>query len=327
MIDEEKNLEKKTDDLNKEEKNTGPSIEERVKKYEDIEGISTRKLDIGLWFVKNYKYFRLGFIICLIILSFVSWSYTISNFAYYYIKGIYKDELMIREITESYLSSHDYIKETAPKDLILSPLEIFKANNKYDILALIKNPNLKHWGRFAYCFLDGNNEFSCANSFIYPGESKYLLSLAQDLTASPGNIKLVIDDLNWGRVNRRVTGEWENYYNNHMDIITGNINFTPKSANNLSENIDLSLLEFTAANKTAYNYWVVNFNILFYNNNSLVGVNKYSLEEFLAGAEEKITMSWPNSFSRANKIQIIPEVDIFDENNYIKYEGGAGEEK
>lgn len=302
------------------------SMEDRVKKYEDTEGLSTKRLNFGLWFVEKRKYLRLSVIIALIIISATSWSYTIYSFAYYFTRGVHEDELLVEGIVQSSLIGHDYVKSVSAKDLIFSPLRILKTNDKYDILAQIKNPNVKHWGNFAYCFLDKGKEFACANSFIYPGTEKYLLALAQDLTSSPTDIKLVIKDMTWRRINRRVNN-WDKFYNEHMGIYTQDIKFTPNNSNNISENIRLSSLEFTAVNKSAFNYWAVNFNILFYNNNSLVGVNRYSIFEFLSGATERVEMNWAGSFSRANKIEVIPEVDILNDDNYIKYEGGIGEEK
>ena len=202
-------------------------------------------------------------------------------------------------------------------------------SNKYDIFSKISNPNSRYLCNIKYCFIFGNenNEIECSESFIFPNETKYLLSLAKTFEQSPENLRFIIKDISWHRINLHKYPDWQNFYNEHLDIIIGNAKFKPTELSGLSEKIDLNSLEFTVYNNTAYNYWDVTFNIFLYSGNRIVGVNKYILQEFMSKEKRNIQISWSGRFSRVSDIEIIPEINVMDEDVYIKYKGGVGEEK
>lgn len=315
-----------------EEKNKTQPIEKSkeidIDKYTDIEGLSTKKLNFGLWIIEHRERLRTALIIFLVVVSAISWAYTIYGFAYYFARGMNEDEILIQELIQVNTIGHDYILKLSARDLVYFPVNILKASkDKYDLLVVLKNPNLKHMSVFEYCFLDKNETIDCAENFIFPGETKNLLSLAQEFTYKPTNIKFILKNIRWKRINLHKFPDWEKFKNDHLNISIVDIKFKPAKSSGLSEKLNLNSLEFTATNNTAYNYWEVPLIILLHNNNLVVGVNKYTLSEFMSGEKREIQMSWLGNISRVNNIKIIPEINIMLDDIYIKYEGGIGEEK
>jgi len=47
----------------------------------------------------------------------------------------------------------------------------------------------------------------------------------------------------------------------------------------------------------------------------------------MSGENRPVQLSWPGNISRIDRVEIIPEINIMDDNIYIKYEGGIGEER
>jgi len=318
--------------IENETQNQSPEAEKEVdevdiEKYKDIEGISTKKLNFGLWITEHKKQFRMSLIIFLIVVAATSWAYTIYGFAYYFSRGMKEDEILVKDLLASNTIGHDYIVKISAQDLIYSSVNVLRTGSKYDFLTEIKNPNEKHWASFRYCFLIQGKEVDCSGGFILPKETKYLMSLAQEFEYQPTNIQFVVRDLKWQRINAHKYPDWQQFKDEHLNFEIKEVGFSPAESSGLSEKLSFNLLEFTTRNNTPYNYWEVVFNILLSRGSSIVGVNKYTVAEFMSGEEKFIQINWPDNLGRVNDIEIIPEINIIQDGIYIKYEGGIGEEK
>ena len=318
--------------INNEEAGNGDENEKPktvdIKRYKDIGGLTLRRLDWGLWYVEHKKILQRILIGFLILVSGASWSYTIYGFAYYYTRGIAEDELMAKQIIEAGHLNHEAILMSMPKDLVYDQTKILKANeDRYDFYARVMNPNDRHSVLIEYYFLTSTGETEHAKEFILPGETKYFLSLSNELESRPVNAQLRLADVNWNRIDRHEISDWELFKDKRIDFTINDAQFVPANQSGLSDKINLNHLEFTAKNNSAYNYWNVDFVILLYSGPNVVGINKYSIEEFMSGEEREAAMSWPGVIGRVSKVEIIPEVDITRSDIYIKHEGGIGEEK
>lgn len=298
------------------------NIDQQIKKFQDLEGLSVNKLNFGLWYVEHIKQLRMIIIIILIIIASISWTYTIYGFAYYIARGMNEDEIMAKQLVETKGIDHNYLSQSAAKDLIIYPVQVLlSTNKKYDLLVQIKNTNLKSWGNFDYSFLINNQKTKQQSGFIFPGETKYLIALAQDFSYQPSGVQLVIENLSWSRINQHQISDWQDYYNSHLNIINTDAKFVPSNQSGLSQKLELNQLSFNSYNKTPFNYWQVDYLILLFNNNAVINVNKYTLMDFMSGQTRLIQLSWQGSIGRVDEVKIIPEINIMDENNYIKYEG------
>ncbi|MFA4941808.1 MAG: hypothetical protein WC582_04440 [Patescibacteria group bacterium] len=299
-----------------------------INRYNAPDSPSSDKLEMGLWLLENKKHLRKALIIFLTVISAISWSYTIYGFAYYIAKGMNEDNILAEQLVNTKTIGHEYILALAPQDISFSPVKIFRGNeNKYDFVSEIKNQNSKHWATFKYCFYEKGQEVECGENFIFPGETKSLIALAKNFNYLPREASLTITELFWQKINAREISDWNNYSNEHLDFIFDDIVFKPAAASGLSEKLNFNSLNFSATNKTAFNYWEVPLDIFFYNGNSLIGVNQYVLPEFMSKDKRDIKISWPGNLSGVNSVKIIPNLNIFKDNIYIKYEGGVGEEK
>lgn len=298
-----------------------------IEKYKDISGVSLKKLNFGLWYVEHRQRLKVIFIVFLILIGAISWVYTIYGFGYYLLRGMSEDELLASQITKTPGLSHNYILQIAPKDLMLGPIKILKSDEKkYDIFIQIKNPSDRHWADFDYYFKAGSNETKTKRGFILPGETKYLLALGEEFNFNPSNVQFGIKGMSWHKIDRHELPDWEKFRNERLDIGISDTKFTPAKASGLSGKLSLNILDFTAINKTPYSYWNADFIILLYGGANIIGINSYSLGEFMSGQSRGASITWPGAISQASKIEVIPNINIFDNANYIKY-SGEGEEK
>ncbi len=350
------------------EENTEQQLAEEVEKYKDVEGLTTKKLNFGLWYVKHRQFFKKIIIACLIAVSAVSWSYTLYGLAYYVVRGMDEDELLVRQLLQTNIVSHDYLTQIGAQDLRHFPVNVLmSANNKYDLAARVQNINERWYAEFDYYFLAGGEPASpspsdkpsqdgsqggpaslqggkigLAHSFILPMEEKYLMALSQEFgrqdagvsRSKPNNVQLVIENLSWSRINRHKIPDWQDYKNSRLNIIVKDIKFIPASQSKLSEGEtstsrlpNLNQVNFKAINKTAYNYWQVDFQIALFRGMDIVGINRISLNEFMSGQERLVEIRWPGKIGRVGKAEAMPELNIMRDDIYIKYEGEIEEDK
>ena len=299
-----------------------------LEQFHGPDSASLKKLTFGLWLIEHRRWFkRVGYGL-LIITGAISWTYTIYGFAEYIFRGMSEEELLQRQLVESQTIGHDFLLQQSAQNLIFGPVQFFGlTERRYDLVAQVRNPNEKWRAEFDYYFLVAGQTTAKKAGYIFPGETKYLIALAQELTARPANPQLIIENLRWQRINQHQYPNWSEYYNNHLNFEIKEVKFVPAAANELSGKIGLNQLNFHVTNKTPYNYWQVDFIILLYRASNLVNVNQYSLTDFMSGESRQVQTNWPGSIGRVDRVEILPELNFLDKNIYFKFEGGVGEEK
>jgi hypothetical protein len=302
-------------------------MKEEVERYKDVEGITTKKLNFGVWYVEHREQFKKILIGFLTAVAVVSWLYTLYGFFYYAIWGMKQDRLSAYELAKTNVIGHDYIARISAKDLQISATEVLKSSSqKYDFIAKIKNPNQKWRSEFSYYFYSGDKRTETLQGFILPGEEKYLVIFNQDFSGGSA-VRLAIENIGWSRINQHKIPDWASFSAGHLNIVVKDIVFTPANKSGLTDKINLNQLGFAAINKTAYNYREVDFVVLLYSGSAVIGVNKYKLKDFMSGEERQIQANWPGALGRVSKVEVIPEVNIMDDGAYLKFEGGVGEIK
>lgn len=308
--------------------NQEKEIEKKLESYVSTEGIATKQLEIGLWYIEHKKQFKMILIGFLILASAIFWAYGIYGFAYYIARGMNEDEILTKELVQVNGISHNYVKQISAKDLIMGPVEIINlSDKKYDLYDKLKNDNLKWWAEFDYYFVAAGRQTQKTKAYVLPEDTRYLTALAQDLPYEPQDSRLIIENISWHRINQHQIADWQAYKNSRLNITAADIKFIPANASPLSEKLSLNQLSFTAVNNTAYNYWEVGFAILLYAGDRLTGINHYVLNDFMSEQKRLVEISWPGNLNRTDRIEIIPEINIMKDDIYIKYDGGIGQEK
>lgn len=300
--------------------------EKLEKQYHDQEGLSLKRLKIGLWFIERrekIKKITIGF---LIIVSTVSWLFMIISVIYYFAVGMKSDDQMVAQMVNSNTGIHDYVLSISAQNLAVSSPVIFDSgNSKYDFVSELQNPNKDFFADFNYSLEVDGQKVAEAKGYVLPEEKKQLMFLGKELTYRPGSANIKIDNITWKRINKHQIPNWQDYQNSHLNFLVENVNFVGSRDTGVLQAAGLNNLEFDVTNKTSFNYWLVNFNILLLNNDNVVAVNKYGISEFMSGTTKKIKMSWPGEFNRITNISIIPDLNILANDIYIKFQGGTGQ--
>ena len=300
-------------------------IQKKVENYVSPEGLATKQLEYGLWYVEHKRQLRLALYGFLIFVGAVSWAYTIYGFAYYLARGMNEDEILAKQLVQASSIGHDYVEQVAAKDLIIGQVQVLGSSGKYDLFAPVKNDNQKWWVEFTYYFTASGKQTEKTDGYILPGETKYFAALAKDFSYEPSDSRLTIENISWHRINQHEFPDWNDYYQKHLMISSTDIKFTPANLSLLSGKLGLNQLSFKVTNQSAYNYWEVGFTILLYNIDRITGINHYVLTDFMSGQTKQIELSWPGNLSQVDRVEITPEINIMKDDIYIPYEGGVGQ--
>ncbi|OGF28574.1 hypothetical protein A2331_04220 [Candidatus Falkowbacteria bacterium RIFOXYB2_FULL_34_18] len=294
--------------------------EVNLKRYKDPEGLTVRKMTIGLWFVEHRKMMINTFYGLLVLIGVATWGLFFYTFGSYLLFGIREDQLLLKGIIETNIVDHQYLVSRGAKELKIDRVQILKIDGKYDFLVQIENPNKEYWAEFDYVFFTKNQEFGRARSFILPGEQKFILSLGQEFDFVPLTAGINIENVSWSRINKHTYPDWQEFRNTHLNFKIEDIVFTSAKETLLTEKINLSDLKFTVHNDTPYNYWNINFVILLKGqSNQIVGVNKYVLENVASEGVYNINVAWPGRIADVKNVFVFPEVDVTRDDIYIDF--------
>lgn len=301
------------DKINTKEKN-GAGEEIDLEKYQDLEGVTLRKLNFGLWYVEHRRHFYVGFLGLLGLISILSLTYAIYGFSHYLLRGMKEDDETVRYLAQE----NNLLKFSRPlEELRASAPAVLKSGDKYDFYVRLVNPNGRHWAEFEYYFLVGNLEIGRSRGFLMPGESKYVAALGQEAAGDSFDPRFKIAGVKW----QRLDGDPEQFRRERLDLAIANQAFEPPKAGGEPKKIPLNHLKFTAKNQSAYNYWTVDFFIVLRGPAGVVGINRASIKEFRSGEKRAVDLIWPGAMPAVTEIEIEPSADIMDAKAYMRFEG------
>jgi hypothetical protein len=298
--------------------NSGKSKKEiNLNRYEtDVAGVSMKTLETGLWWAKNRRGIKTALIIFLILVSVISWGYTIFNFSYYFLFGANADDQMLKQVIQVNTVDQNYLNQGLAKNLKLSPIGYLADNGKYDLYIQISNPNIRWWANFSYCFSRPDGEKACGNDFILPGEEKYLVSLAQSFDADPNDLNFTFASINWIKVNNHQISDWNSYQAEHLNLTFKNQSFVPAASNAVSEKVGLNTLNFNITDNGAFGYWELPLTIILTNGSRIVYIDRYTIDDLISYESRDIKITWPGSIGDVTGINLIPDLNILNQGVY-----------
>lgn len=299
--------------MSKGENLNGQNKDIDLKNYNDSAGVSLKGMNFGLWVAENRRKITKIIIILLILLSAFFFIYSSYNYIVYFISGDPNSQFVINNQILS--------PRKVTSDLEISPLQVFSSDSRSDLAVQLSNPNDKFMANFSYCFKLGEKNVACGTGFILPSEKKYILALAAEFTGSRSELTFSVSDIFWRRIDTHQIPNWSDFYNKRLDFAVSGLNFASAAVSGLSDKVNLNTLDFSVKNQTAYGYYEAPLNIFLYNGSEIVAINRYIIQNFLPGETRSVNISWPGSFSAVNRTDVTPDINIMDDNVYLKYQG------
>jgi hypothetical protein len=183
-------------------------------------------------------------------------------------------------------------------------------NNTYDVVAKITNPNnTLGTGSFSYVFKlkdSSGNVISTreGNNFILPADSKYVaeLGLQVENEAQPANVELIINEVNWEKL--------ENIGKPQIGVYNKNFGEIPAGSGSEADGV--------IRNESGYDlnkiFIVV---ILRSEKGDIVGINKTEKNAVRTKEERDFRLTWPYQLSApVQNIEVDAQSNVFDPQNF-----------
>ena len=274
-----------------------------------VSEVSDTDLKFGRWYIANQdllKSIGIGLLIAfdVLLMGYVLYgSYQAANFIYF------GSDKLVNQIIADKPSFESVSKTELLPMAILDTFIIPGKDNKYDLLAKVRNPNADFaLFSFNYRFNLGNTETEYSSGFLLPGEEKYLMVLGYGSDAIIASANLEVGDLNYQRVRNYEALKAERY-----DFLIKDPMFVPPKETGVSNKISVSEVNFSVVNQSIYNFWDLGMQILLKRGTKVVGANYLKIDQIKSMEEIKESVKWFDDVSGVTSVEIIPEMNILDE--------------
>lgn len=280
------------------------------------EGQMTEKnLGFGYWWVTHKLQVRSWFAIFLAVVAVPLLGYGTYGFADWYFGSGVAERAAMAQLSYELTDYASFREKNAPRDLkVEAPLVLAAGEKNYDMVARIQNPNPLWWAEVEYKFEAGAVS-PTGRAFVMPGESKLIGAFGVKSDSRPALSKLTVVKVNWNRVDQHETRpDYQSWSNSRLGIQIADTKFVPPTADDA---VQIYRATFTVTNATAFGYRKAAFFVALQSGSRIVAVSRVTLSDLRAGEKREAAASWFFAPTSVTKIDVKPEVNIFDVQSYI----------
>jgi hypothetical protein len=291
-------------------------LEKKLNDFTDVDGISTRRLSFGLWYMKHRHHFFLTAVWLLTIVATVLWAYSLYYFSHYLLVGS-----KIDRVNEASLGDNPRAVEQRK---LLSSLSygfvqaVDLGRGSYSLIGKLASANQSNWAVIDYYFLVDGQPFGTSTSYILPSSEKYLTSVIDNQSLPPQSVQLIISNFRWSKVDYHQIKNWSEYKADRLSFVVLDKKFVGSVQSQISDRLPVNTLSFNINNRSAYSFREAPLQIILYSGSDVVYVKEYVINNFYSKERKDITISLIGSMPNITRIDILPEINILDQDLYLK---------
>ncbi|NCF75190.1 MAG: hypothetical protein GWO87_01745 [Xanthomonadaceae bacterium] len=285
------------------------------------------KLKIAYWIV-SYKIFvkKLSLIILILIdASLVSFS-AVKLTQFYSSDKVTFDKTMSQIISNN-IDYKTYKRKNKPENIRTTEVDAIALNdNKYNFVAKVQNPNKIKWvaKEVEYYFIYNDLKTKPKKTFILPGEKKYVANFNIKSEQKIFKPKLVISNVQWRRIKKADEKKFADKIKKYINFKIKNAKFLNAHLLGIKNDDEINAINFEFKNNAPFDYYEVGFYIATYNGPSITSINYFLANDILSKEQKKIEIRWHTSIPSPDKIIIIPEINILDNDIVMKKDNIIG---
>ncbi|MBN1584773.1 hypothetical protein JW899_00185 [Candidatus Uhrbacteria bacterium] len=279
--------------------------------------LTERQIKWGYWWVSHKLQLKAALTVLIGISAFGLLSYGIYGFADWFFGSGVRERAEIGLMATTPTGYLEINRRVAPQEPIFSePSVLLSGSGSYDIYSTVDNPNADWILKLSWHFeADGQPVGNSRQTTVLPLGSAILSSLSYRSEVRPGQARLVLDGRRWQRLDKHVVRpDYPTWSGERLDLRVSDVSFNPPAAD---DPLTVSRAKFTVTNATGYGYWRVGFHVVLWGGTGLVGVNYVTVGELRPGESRPVDASWFTALPPVNRVEVIPEIDIFDADAYM----------
>ena len=185
-----------------------------------------------------------------------------------------------------------------------------------DLIATVVNPNQKFavpvlWYRFS----DDQGELASGDTFIMPGETKYVVSFGSRTPV--GQTTFTLAEVNWQRLNPE---EFAKLREEKLRVVISGLEHrTAADLGPLASRLGGQTV-FAVKNDSIFGYWDVALYVLLKNGGKVEAAQFARIRKLDPGQEEFITVNWTQSLPPTTEVSVVPELNLFDADSFYDYQ-------
>lgn len=274
------------------------------------------KLKWGYWWVTHKVQVRKVFTLVLGVIALVLVGYAGFGFLDWFFGSGVRERSQLAQMTRQVINYASFRERMAPRDLMVGSTSVLNAGeDAYDLVVSVTNPNMTHWVDFDYQFGSDSPLGSVAHDFILPGGIKYIHQLGAESAARPSSPELQLSNLAWHRVDPHVIRpDVTTWAGIRLQLPITDVVFTPPDP---SDQLTVSRVTFNVKNDTGFGYRKIGFFVSLMGQAGIVGVNYVTISDLRPGETRRVDASWFSVLPSVSKVEVTPDVNIFDDRSYI----------
>lgn len=275
--------------------------------------MSKRQLGFAYWFVTHKILLKKIALAAGFVISSLFLLYGVYGFVDYFLITGPKEKQMLAQLPKM-LVDFRVIHQKAARGLEILSAHLVPSSGKYDLVAKMRNPNDKWRASFDYYFLIDGRPTDLKTGFILPKEDKFIFELAY-AAQSPKSLSFVIDKVRWQKLDPHKISNYDSWKKLHFNFLVSDITFN--GAVKVDSRV-FSQAGFEVKNLSAYDFWQVDFKAVLYRGPVIAGANFVHTEQFRAADSRDMAVTWYEPIPGVTKIEVYPEVNIFNDSVYMK---------
>ena len=273
------------------------------------------RLKWGYWWVNHQVQVRRAVSVALLVIDLVLVGYAGYGFADWFFLTGKRERAEAALQTKFFTDYAGFRARNAPQDLAAEGVTILGGTQgSFDLVTRITNPNLRWRVAFDYRFTYGGGQSETRTGYVLPGDTRWF-SVLGIKGSRPGSASIQVENIRWQRVDLHETRpDFTAWARERLDVRVTELSFQPPLP---QDPVAVGKAKFTVENATAYGYFNVGFSVALYSGTRLTGFNRVSIGELRAGARRALEASWFTDTPAATRVEVKPEIDIFDPRAYI----------
>jgi len=270
--------------------------------------LTERQLKLGIWFAERRTFFKGLATGVLVFLNIIFWGYSLFGFLSYIIFAANQRPLIEKQLIQGGINWSTWHEANKPLPVEWSVPEILNGRGGTDFIVEMRNANPSWLVRFEYTMELGEQTIS-KTDFLLPASKKYVVSVFRDGRGTPN---FSLSKMRWQKITTQITeGDYNAFLSDRLNFVFENIEFVPGGS-------DLpSRIKFTVRNNGAFNFWQARFIVLLWRGDRVIGVTSVTADRLQSQEKRDIDVVWFDRVGAPSRIEIIPDMDIFDESVYM----------
>lgn len=288
------------------------------------DNLSDDELKASYWYVTHRILLRKIGLGTLMVVSVGLLIFGIVSLINFYSEGQRNIDLISSEVGENRLNADLLAEVNKPKDLTFSETQVIRGKDgAVNFVTEVFNPNVQWTVQvLSYYYMIGEDQTEIQTDFVLPGQQKYLLQFNYPSNTTALNAKIVVDDIKWQKI-----ADYELLAERMLDFEFENAKVLPAGSSGLSDETNISVVNFDVLNKTSYSYWEPRFVVLLTRGEQIVAVTDVYLDGLATGEVKSESINLFQNLPSSVSLRILPDINILDPDVFMGFSNGSGELK